>query len=136
MLEEASDIAKRAFDGIGKAYEDAFGVNSTEQVTATQFIISNVSRGGRVVDLGCGTGCPSLQLLTNPLHGLNVIGVDVSPVMTTLAKKNAPSAEIVTQPMYDFIGQAPPDSWDAAAAFFKLIIPKCNLPVPSDRNTI
>ena len=44
---------------------------------------------GLIVDLGCGSGIWARQLLRS---GYEVLGVDISPGMIALAKKNAPGA--------------------------------------------
>jgi SAM-dependent methyltransferase len=46
-------------------------------------------RGGRVVDLGCGSGIWAAMLCR---AGYDVLGVDVSPAMLALARRRAPRA--------------------------------------------
>jgi 2-polyprenyl-3-methyl-5-hydroxy-6-metoxy-1,4-benzoquinol methylase len=46
--------------------------------------------GGRVVDLGCGSGIWGAELLR---AGYEVTGVDISPGMVELARGRAPGAE-------------------------------------------
>jgi len=53
---------------------------------------SGIGRG-LVVDLGCGSGIWARELLR---AGYDVLGVDISPAMTALARKNAPGAKFVT----------------------------------------
>ena len=48
-------------------------------------------RGGRVIDLGCGSGIWARALLD---AGFDVRGVDVSPAMVRLARRRAPEAEL------------------------------------------
>lgn len=50
-------------------------------------------RGGLVVDLGCGSGLLARRLLR---AGYSVLGVDQSPAMVALARRNAPGAEFRT----------------------------------------
>ncbi len=45
----------------------------------------NISRGDRVLDIGCGTGAFAYSLQIN---GYNVIGVDASPAMVKKGRKN------------------------------------------------
>jgi len=47
-------------------------------------------REGLVVDLGCGSGVWAARLLA---EGYRVLGVDISPPMIRLARRNAPGAE-------------------------------------------
>lgn len=50
--------------------------------------------GGRVIDLGCGSGIWARQLLD---AGYQVLGIDLSPAMIALAKKHAPGGEFRRQ---------------------------------------
>lgn len=50
-------------------------------------------RGGLVVDLGCGSGLLAGRLLRG---GYSVLGVDQSPAMLAIARRNAPGAEFRT----------------------------------------
>ena len=53
----------------------------------------NRIRKSLVVDLGCGSGIWAREL---SLSGYDVLGVDVSPSMVRLARRNAPEARFVT----------------------------------------
>ena len=55
-------------------------------------------RDGLVVDLGCGSGIWARELLR---AGYQVLGVDISPAMTALARKNASGAKFVTGSFLD-----------------------------------
>jgi SAM-dependent methyltransferase len=50
-------------------------------------------RGGLVVDLGCGSGLLARRILR---AGYSVLGVDQSPAMVAIARRNAPGAEFRT----------------------------------------
>ncbi len=52
-----------------------------------------------VVDLGCGSGILAQELADKPL---DIVGVDYSPFMIELARKNAPGATFITSSMYDY----------------------------------
>src|ERR1700730_1553745 len=52
--------------------------------------------GLRVVDLGCGTG--HLLAALNPAHG---VGVDMSPAMIDIARRNHPDLEFVVGDVED-----------------------------------
>ena len=58
----------------------------------------NGIREGLVVDLGCGSGIWARELLS---AGYQVLGVDISPAMTALARENAPDATFVTASFHD-----------------------------------
>jgi SAM-dependent methyltransferase len=55
-------------------------------------------RSGLVIDLGCGSGIWSANLVRN---GYDVFGVDISPSMIKLAHQNAPQAEFQVASLYD-----------------------------------
>ena len=56
-----------------------------------------VPTGGRVLDLGCGTGAPIAQRLV--ATGLRVIGVDGAPAMVNLFRTNLPGEEAILADM-------------------------------------
>jgi SAM-dependent methyltransferase len=60
---------------------------------------------GLVIDLGCGSGIWARRLCD---QGYDVLGIDTSPAMIRLAKKNAPHALFIT------------------GSFLRTTLPKCN----------
>lgn len=65
---------------------------------AANFIKSH-STGKKIVDLGCGSGTLA-EILAN--NGFDVIGVDYSADMITIARKNAPHVPFVKASIFDF----------------------------------
>jgi SAM-dependent methyltransferase len=59
--------------------------------------LSLVSPGGRILDLGCGTGEPLARHLIEQGHA--VTGVDSSPAMIDLAKRRFPDADWIVADM-------------------------------------
>jgi SAM-dependent methyltransferase len=53
---------------------------------------------GLIVDLGCGSGILSAELLA---HGYDVLGIDLSPSMIALARQHAPRATFVAGSLHD-----------------------------------
>ena len=53
----------------------------------------NRVRGGLVVDVGCGSGVWARELTGS---GYDVLGIDISPAMIRLARRNAPKAKFRT----------------------------------------
>lgn len=82
------------------------------------------SGGKKILDLGCGSGIQSKQLLQ---AGLEVIGLDLSPEMIRQAKKRIPKAKFIVGDMtkMDF----PKESFDGVFAQASLLhIPKKLIP--------
>ena len=60
-------------------------------------LISEIKSNADVLDIGCGTGKPILEYLLN--KNFNVIGVDASKEMLTIARNNFPTTEFVLEDM-------------------------------------
>ncbi len=77
----------KLFDKIAIIYQWFFQL----QIKSYQKIIKeyneylNISRGDKVLDIGCGTGAFSYSLQNN---GYNVIGIDASSAMVSQGRKN------------------------------------------------
>lgn len=56
-------------------------------------------RDGLVLDLGCGSGVSTAELVK---AGYEAIGVDISPSMIRLARRRAPRAKLVCQSLWGF----------------------------------
>ena len=54
---------------------------------------------GLVVDLGCGSGILAGELLG---HGYDVLGVDISEAMITVAREQVPGATFVVESLHEF----------------------------------
>lgn len=52
----------------------------------------NGVRSGLIVDVGCGSGVWARELTD---HGYSVLGIDISPAMIRLARRNAPRAKFI-----------------------------------------
>jgi len=109
----------RAFDLIGAHYSEAFA-EKPGQVEAGRWLVEQL-RGERVVlDVGCGTGVPTARQLADA--GCEVVGIDSSPVMLELARKNVPEGIFVEREVHDLGGLHPRQGrFDGAVAFFSLL---------------
>ncbi|MFF3448051.1 class I SAM-dependent DNA methyltransferase [Streptomyces sp. NPDC002667] len=118
-----------AFDAIGDRYDEAFP-HKEGQVTAGDWLIGSLSRGARVLDLGCGTGVPTARQMADA--GFEVVGVDLSARMVELASTYVPGATFHQLDLADLRPGGPRDlgRFDAVAAFFSLLmLPRAEIPL-------
>jgi len=113
-----------AFDQIGERYDEAFP-HKEGQVAAASWLIGQLAPGARILDAGCGTGLPTARQLTEA--GMRVTGIDISPVMVSLARKNVPQASFTEMDIMDLdprIGK-----FAGITAFFSLLmLPRSQIP--------
>lgn len=116
-------VVRTPFDAIGARYEEAFTDRAAE-LAATEWLISGVTPGARVLDLGCGTGLPVAKRLTEA--GFAVTGIDESSVMLDLARERVPAATFLRADMRSIGPEL--GEFEAAAAFFSLLmLPKADI---------
>ena len=106
-----------AFDAIGERYDDVFP-HKSGQIIATQWVVDRLPPGARVLDLGCGTGVPTAGMLVE--SRLEVVGVDVSTEMLTLARRNVPAGRFVAMDLLQLDRSL--GDFDAVVAFFSLLM--------------
>jgi SAM-dependent methyltransferase len=106
-----------AFDSIGSRYDEVFP-HKEGQLDGGRWLLERLPAGGRVLDVGCGTGLPTARQLSEA--GLDVIGIDISPVMLDLARANVPRAQFVEADVLDVDPGLGP--FDAVVAFFSLLM--------------
>ncbi|MFE9425340.1 class I SAM-dependent methyltransferase [Kitasatospora sp. NPDC006697] len=122
-----------AFDAIGDRYSEAFPAKEG-QLAAGRRLLEELAPGSRVLDIGCGTGDPTVRQLAE--GGLDVTAIDLSDAMLSLARRNLPQAAAYHRmDLYDLatvragtawglpeLGPAGAGCFDAATAFFSLIL--------------
>ncbi|KJS56041.1 class I SAM-dependent methyltransferase [Streptomyces rubellomurinus] len=125
-----------AFDTIGARYGEAFPAKDG-QLACGRRLLAELEPGARVLDVGCGTGEPTVRQLAD--GGLRVTGVDLSDVMLSLARRaryageHPPSFHRID--LYDLaterasrvwgspeLGPAGAGRFAAVTAFFSLIL--------------
>ncbi|MFJ3639881.1 class I SAM-dependent methyltransferase [Streptomyces sp. NPDC090108] len=104
------------FDALGLDYEKAFASSEAHRASL-DWLLDRLAPGSRVLDVGSGTGRPTAWTLAGAGH--DVLGVDVSPVMTEVASRQVPQArfqlaDIRELPLED-------DSFDAVCVYFSLL---------------
>ncbi|GAB2513475.1 class I SAM-dependent methyltransferase [Nocardia heshunensis] len=108
--------AAEVFDGLGKDYESAFA-GLTAQREEIEWLLTQLPDGAEVVDVGCGTGRPTAEMLVAAGH--EVTGCDVSPGMIEIARAQVPGARFEVADLRAL--SYPSESWDAVVAFFPLL---------------
>lgn len=84
-------------------------------------LLSLLSPGASVLELGCGAGVPSTQSLV--AHDLKVTAVDISSAQIDLARQHVPQATLIHADMTTLSFQ--PGSFDAIVAFYSIFhLPK------------
>ncbi|SEN55253.1 class I SAM-dependent DNA methyltransferase [Actinacidiphila rubida] len=117
-----------AFDAIGDRYDEAFP-HKEGQIEAGGWLTASLPEGARVLDLGCGTGLPTARQLADA--GLRVTGVDLSPGMLDLARRNVPGGEFVRADIGDLAdgGALAEKGFAGVTAFFALLmLPRAEIP--------
>jgi ubiquinone/menaquinone biosynthesis C-methylase UbiE len=105
------------FDAIGTRYDEVFP-HKDGQIHATGLLLHRLPTGARVLDVGCGTGLPTARQLV--AAGCAVTGLDISPVMLDLARRNVPEATFIQRDAVDI--DASLGQFHAVVAFFSLLM--------------
>jgi len=88
-MKDIIDLNKRAWDNLADRYDERSGdTNEFSEVFRT--FLEKLPEGGRVLDLGCGTGLPYAKHLVE--EGFDVLGIDLSEEMVRVASSNVPEA--------------------------------------------
>jgi len=117
-------VQAAAFDHIGERYDEAFP-HKDGQITAARWLMERLSPGARVLDVGCGTGLPTARQLA--ASGAAVTGIDISPVMLSLARANVPEADFRLLDVTEVDSSL--GAFDAIVAFFSLLmLPRAEIP--------
>ena len=99
-----------------RATQDLFGHASMEYREWLRPLLTNLPRGARVLDLGCGNGIPAAQLLSTRFR---LTGVDVSDTQLRRARRLVPGAHFLRADLaeVDFA----PESFEAVLSLYALI---------------
>lgn len=119
--EQIREIVRTAYNRVSTTYRpprrttDWFDHDEEGYRRWLQPVFAEVPRGGRVLDLGCGTGIPAARLLSLQFA---VTGVDLSDVMVRRARRAVPDARFIRADLATV--RFPPESFDAVIAFYSL----------------
>ncbi|HEY7659804.1 MAG TPA: class I SAM-dependent methyltransferase [Actinomycetota bacterium] len=111
-------LVERGYDEIAQRYERVIRANRGPETYFREFLDrvgSRVPEGGRVLDLGCGSGAIAGELATKA----RVVGVDRSFGQLELARRAAPGAALVRADIAEI--DFAPASFDVIVAFWSLI---------------
>lgn len=111
MTAEISRAGLELFDGLNIEYEKAYH-NNPYKTSCIEKAIKLLSPGSLVLDVGCGTGRPVSEMLSNA--DMSVVGCDISPKMINLARARVKGTFIVA----DMLEFQPENSNEAFAAVF------------------
>lgn len=109
-------LVAAGYDEIADAYLDRFGGSVVRQRWLGHLIAGLRLEGGRVLDLGCGSGIPVARDLAALGH--SVVGVDGSMQQIVRARRNVPAAEFIEADMCEVEFET--GSFDAVGAFYSI----------------
>ncbi|KAK4541589.1 hypothetical protein LTR36_007886 [Oleoguttula mirabilis] len=116
-MQSSGYSAADTFDDVGEAYQVAFD-RVPAQVRSLDWILTQLPRKSVVLDVGCGTGKPACEMLAGAGH--NVTGIDISPKMIEVARRQLPSAKFMVA---DSRVWEPPhgEAYDGIVSYFSWI---------------
>lgn len=115
--DRAPYTAPALFDSLGPAYEEAYSGNP-EQTASIEWLLAELAKPARILDVGCSTGRPVCTTLSEAGH--SVLGIDVSRVMISAARERAPKAKFQQVDYREF--ESRPNVYDAITVYFSLIL--------------
>ncbi|KAL9117988.1 MAG: hypothetical protein Q9187_005469 [Circinaria calcarea] len=110
----ATNLDVDFYDSLGIRYEEAFG----HDVGLQRFIqeaLDMLPPTATVLDIGCGTGKPTSAMVT--ASGRRLHGIDFSPVMIELSRKQVPLGSFQQVNMLEY---TPREPFDAAFTIFSI----------------
>lgn len=115
-------IVERGYDTIAPAYLAWSSPRpTTTRLSYLKRLIDVLPPGAGILELGCGAGVPSTQLLL--AHGLKVTANDISASQILLARQYVPQATLIHGDMASLSFE--PNSFDAVVAFYSIFhLPK------------
>ena len=114
-LKTRGDLVKAGYNAIATRYLSS-RTSTSEDVQLLQDLIERLSRGAKVLDIGCGAGVPVTELL---VKYFDVTGVDLSEKQIELARKLVPGATFICSDMNTLA--FPDASFDAICSYYALI---------------
>jgi ubiquinone/menaquinone biosynthesis C-methylase UbiE len=113
---DPKEIVQKGYDRIAEKYTEwTKTVRIEERERYTDFILNNLEKGSKVLELGCGSGDPTTVRLA---ERFSVTGVDISQQQIKFARRNVPQATFIQGDMSQLI--FPTAVFDAVVAFYSI----------------
>ncbi|MCI4351485.1 MAG: class I SAM-dependent methyltransferase [Thermoplasmata archaeon] len=121
--EDPRELVRRGWDRVSKIYRpperadvDAFGHPRSEYATWLAPILGSVGTGGAALDLGCGCGIPTCEILAQKFQ---VTGVDLSDVQIERARRRLPGVRFLREDMSQV--RFPPGAFAVVVSLYAII---------------
>jgi len=116
-MDDPRQLIADSYDRIAERHAEwAATVRTEERARYAARLIEKLPAGSNVLELGCGTGGETTQMLAT--HFL-LTGVDISARSIVLAQQNVPGARFLAADMTQI--EFAPQSFDAIVAFYSII---------------
>ncbi|KXT15496.1 hypothetical protein AC579_3391 [Pseudocercospora musae] len=103
---------------VAKGYQTAYA-DDEAHARSLQWLIANLPPGSKVYDVGSGTGRPTASTLVEA--GMEVTGIDNSPVMLGMGRKQVPKAKFIEADLRTWEPHPSEEAADCVVAYFSLI---------------
>ncbi|MEM7657764.1 MAG: class I SAM-dependent methyltransferase [Bacteroidota bacterium] len=112
-----NDIIRSGYDAMGESYHQRRVNKQAVNYAYFDQLSSYWPTSGTVLDLGCGGGVPVTKYFFD--KGLTVSGVDISPAMIDIARKEIPEGTFQVGDMANL--DFPAESFDLIVSTFAII---------------
>ena len=113
-MAESREIVRRGYDSCGPAYAASRNRFQTER--HLENLVSRLTGGSDILDLGCGSGQPVDAFLMG--RGFRVTGIDISEGQIRLAQAALPNGTFINADMSKVAFR--PGSFDAVVSFYAI----------------
>jgi ubiquinone/menaquinone biosynthesis C-methylase UbiE len=118
LMTDTSSAVQRAYDAVAREYDrqisDELDAKPLDRAWLRAFV--DLVGIGTIADVGCGPGHVTRYLAT--LHN-DVVGIDLSPAMITIARERAPQLTFIIESMLTLA--AGDEAWVGVVAWYSII---------------